>query len=560
MTKASTSGAATTGMTAPLRNPLYRNIWLASLLSNHGLMIQSVGAAWAMTELTTDASMVALVQTATTLPILLLAMPAGAIADMYDRRGVSIFALLLSIVGVSILFGLALTGHISAWALLAFSFVIGSGTAIFWPTWQSSVSDYVPVELLPSAIALNSISFNVARSFGPAIGGVIVAAANAVTAFGTGLLLYFPMLIVQLRSKRMVEPARLPPERLSRAVISGIRYVFHSPLIRTVIVRAFVLGLMGGSVLALLPLISRDLLGGDAKTFGFQLGCFGMGAVLGAFTVARIRSRVGFEGALRTSVGVMALAVAVAAISRNGLLTAFCILLTGAGWMISTTTFNVAVQVSVPRWVAGRSIASFQASLSGGIALGSWGWGVLAQATSVQTALLVSAAGIFAGGLLGLWLRVSDAAKSYAEEAEVPPDPEVKLALTSRSGPIVIEVEYRVPTEEARGFDRLMLEVQLSRQRNGAYGWSLARDVADPELWIERYHCPTWLDFLRQRSRPTQAERLLHQQAMAYHRGEEPVRVRRMLERPFGSVRWNDETRDRGAADVLPLSPQGGTT
>ncbi|WP_332811032.1 MFS transporter [Sphingomonas sp.] len=558
MTEASKSGAGKTGMTAPLHNPLYRNIWLASLLSNHGLMIQGVGAAWAMTELTTNASMVALVQTATTLPILLLAMPAGAIADMYDRRGVSIVALLLSITGVSILFGLALTGQISAWALLAFSFLIGSGTAIFWPTWQSSVSDYVPVELLPSAVALNSISFNVARSFGPAVGGVIVAAANAVAAFGTGLLLYFPMLIVLLRSKRTAEPARLPPERLSRAVISGIRYVFHSPPIRTVIVRAFVLGLMGGSVLALLPLISRDLLGGDAKTFGFQLGSFGMGAVVGAFNVARVRNRFGFEGTLRSSVAVMAFAVAGAAISRNELLTAVCIFLTGVGWMLSTTTFNVAIQISVPRWVAGRSIASFQASVSGGIALGSWGWGVLAEATSVETALLVSAAGIFAGGVLGLWMRVADAAKTYAEESEVPPDPEVKLALTSRSGPIVIELEYRVPAEEARAFYRLMLEVQRSRQRNGAYGWSLARDVADPELWIERYHCPTWLDFLRQRSRPTQAERLLHQQAMAYHRGEEPVRVRRMLERPFGSVRWNEETRDRGAADILPLSPQGG--
>jgi len=202
--------------------------------------------------------------------------------------------------------------------------------------------------------------------------------------------------------------------------------------------------------------------------------------------------------------------------------------------------------------VAGRSLAAYQAAISGGIAIGSWLWGRLTDVAGVETALLVSAALMLASPLLGLWLRMPRIG-ARGEEAESLDDPEVRLALTGRSGPLVVEIEYRVAQDNARAFHNVMQDVQLSRQRNGAYGWSIARDIADPELWTERYHCPTWLDYLRQRNRSTQSERALHQEAIAFHIGPDPVRIRRMLERPFGSVRWKEETPDRAANEVLPV-------
>jgi hypothetical protein len=234
-------------------------------------------------------------------------------------------------------------------------------------------------------------------------------------------------------------------------------------------------------------------------------------------------------------------------------LTAAALVLAGAVWMLGNALFNIGVQLSAPRWVAGRSLAAYQASIAGGIAIGSWGWGHLTDQVGVESALLISGALMFASPVLGLWLHMPRIG-ARNEDAEILADPEVQLSLTARSGPLVVEIEYRVAQQNARAFHNVMQDVQLSRQRSGAYGWSIARDIADPELWTERYHCPTWMDYLRQRNRATQSERALHLQAIAFHLGPDPIRIRRMLERPFGSVRWKEESPDRAANDVLPVA------
>jgi MFS family permease len=540
------------GVAAPLRHVVFRRIWLASLLSNLGLLIQAVGAAWAMTQMTPDADKVALVQTALMLPVMLISMPAGAIADMYDRRIVALVSLSISLSGATALTVLAWFGLITPNTLLAFCFVVGSGMALFGPAWQSSVSEQVPAETLPSAVALNGISYNIARSFGPAIGGIVVATAGAVAAFASNALLYLPLLVVLFLWNRTSEPSRLPRERLNRAIVSGVRYIANSPSIRIVLARTLVTGLIGGSVSALMPLVARDLLHGGAQTYGIMLGAFGMGAVIGALNISEIRQRLSGESAVRACALSMGGAIAAVALSREPVLTAAALVVAGAAWMMAVALFNIGVQLSAPRWVAGRSLAAFQASIAGGIAIGSWGWGHLTNVAGVETALLVSAGLMLASPLLGLWLGMPRVG-ARNEDAEDLADPEVRLSLTGRSGPLVVEIEYRVAQENARAFHNVMQDVQLSRQRNGAYGWSVARDIADPELWTERYHCPTWLDYLRQRNRATQSERALHLQAIAFHIGPDPVRIRRMLERPFGSVRWKEDTPDRASTEVLPV-------
>jgi len=541
------------GITAPLRYAVFRRIWTASLFSNLGLLIQSVGAAWAMTQMASSADKVALVQTALSLPVMFIAMPAGAIADMYDRRIVTMISLSIALAGATALTVLAWLNLINPETLLAFCFIIGCGNALFGPAWQSSISEQVPQEALPSAVALNSISYNIARSFGPAIGGVIVAVAGVLAAFATNAVFYLPLLIVLLLWRRVSEPSRLPRERLYGAIVSGVRYIANSPSIKVVLTRTAVMGFIGGVIMALMPLVARDLLHGGPQTYGIMLGAFGIGAVIGALNISEFRKRMSGEAAIRACTIAMALAIAAIAISKQPVLTGAALVIAGVVWMASVAIFNIGVQLSSPRWVAGRALAAYQTAISGGIAAGSWVWGRLADyAGSVEIALLVAAGMMLASTLLGFWLTMPHA-DTRQEDAELLADPEVKLALTGRSGPLVVEIEYRVARENARDFHHVMQDVQLSRQRNGAYGWSIARDIADPELWVERYHCPTWLDYLRQRNRPTQPERALYQRARDFHIGPEPVRIHRMLERPFGSVRWKDDSPDRATSEVLPV-------
>jgi MFS family permease len=488
------------------------------------------------------------------LPVALLSTAAGAIADMFDRRIVGLVALLIALIGSVFLTLLAWLGAMTPALLLVLCFIVGSGMALFGPAWQASVSEQVPSDALPSAVALNGISYNIARSFGPAIGGIIVAAAGSVAAFGTNAAFYLPLLTVLYLWRRVNEPSRLPPERLARAVISGVRYIINSPPIRIVLARTLATGIAGGSVAALMPLVARDLLHSGAETYGILLGCFGIGAVIGALNLSRLRTRFSGEASIRLSAMVMGMGVAVVAVSRWPVLTGSALLFVGASWTASVTLFNVGVQLSAPRWVAGRALAAFQAAIAGGIAVGSWGWGHLSNQLGVEGALLISGAVLFTSPILGRWMRMPPVGGRNEQSMELIADPEMRLPLSARSGPIVIEIEYRVDPGRARLFYAVMQRVQLSRQRNGAYGWSIARDIADPELWTERYHCPTWHDYLRQRNRSTQSERALQARALEFHLGPEPVRVRRMLERPIGSVRWKDATPDRPTIEGLPLA------
>ncbi|MCK1353840.1 MFS transporter [Bradyrhizobium sp. CW7] len=548
MTKAS-AFQTSNRITAPLHYSSFRRIWLASLLSNLGILIQGVGAAWAMTEMTSSADKVALVQTALLLPIMLVAMPAGAIADMHDRRIVMLVALSIALCGATALTAIDWLGFTTPNLLLVFCFVVGTGMALMGPAWQSSVSEQVPAESLPAAIALNGISYNIARSFGPAVGGLIVATAGAVLAFAVNAFLYLPLTAALFLWKRVPKRSRLPRERLSRAIVSGVRYIANSPSIKVVIARSMITGVVGSGIQALMPLVARDLLQGGAQTYGIMLGAFGAGAVIGALNIGELRARISSEAAVRACTISMSGAIATVALSHEPILTVAALVLAGAVWTIIWTLFNIGMQLSAPRWVAGRSLAAWQASFSGGLAIGSWGWGRLTNGLGVEIALLISAALMLLLPLLGRWLPMPSITER-GEEAEMLADPKVRLPLTCRSGPLVVELEYRVAPQNARAFHSVMQDVQLYRQRNGAYGWSIARDIADPELWTERYHCPTWLDYLRQRNRWTQLERALENKAMAFHIGPEPVRVRRMLERPFGSVRWKEEVPNCAANEL----------
>jgi MFS family permease len=529
------------GLLAPLGTPLFRRIWLASVLSNLGFLFLSVASAWQMTALTTKADMVALVQTAMMVPMTCLSIPAGAIADMYDRRKIGLFSLSLAMASAALLAWLTFLGHATPWVLLGFCSLVGTGMTLFGPAWQASVGEQVPRAMLGQAVALNAISFNIARSFGPALGGLIVAIAGTAATFASTSVSYVPLFIVMLLWRRIPVPSRLPPERIDRAVSAGIRYVRHSPRIRIVLSRTFVFGFGGGALSTLMPLVARDLLHGTAEIYGLLLGAFGVGAIAGAIGLNRLRRTLSPEAVISLSTLVMAGASAATACSRSAILTGLVLLIAGAAWMVALTLCNVLVQTSAPRWVSGRLLAAYQTAIGGGVGAGSWCWGRTAQSSSVDVALLASAAFMAASLVLAVLMRMPS-----IDEVDLEPvkrsDPEVNLDLTGRSGPIVVVLEYRIPADKARDFYRAMMEVRLIRRRIGAFDWSLARDVADAELWMERFQFPTWHDYLRHRDRSTPHELEAYETAGQYMKDGYEVRVRRLLERPFGSVRWTEET------------------
>ncbi|MDB5972206.1 MAG: transporter [Hydrocarboniphaga sp.] len=533
------------GIFSPLRHATFRNMWLSSTVSNTGSLIQSVAAAWTMAGIAT-ADYVALVQTASFLPMALLALPAGAIADIYDRRRVQIAALSLACVGGTLMTLASILGLITPWVLLGFCFLVGSGGALSAPARGASVGEQVPKDLLPQAVGLNNISYNLARSIGPALGGVIVAALGATVAFAANALTYLPMLYSLHRWKRVAEVSRLPPEGLLRSVNSGLRYIVHMQPVRRTVLRAFIICFLGGALHSLMPLIARDLLGGGARTFGLLLGCFGVGAVSGIFVLQPMRTALGNENTVRACSLILGASLAVLAFSNSFLLDIVVLLGAGMVWMVLTTTISVAVQLSVPRWVAGRAIAMSSAATSLGIATGAWVWGLVAKEHGVSLVFQIAAAALLVSPLLGLFLRVADRTSSTESDERALADPDVKLGIGGRSGPISIELQYRIPSAKARDFYNLMRELQRIRSRNGAYDWSLSRNIGDPEQWSERFRCATWDDYLRQRSRRTLDDSALHERAHEMHVGIEPIKVLRWLDRPSGSVRWRDDAPDRG--------------
>jgi len=489
-----------------------------------------------MTAIAGSADLVALVQASTTLPIMLFSLAAGAVADNYDRRAVMLVAQAFML-AVSIgLTACAYLGLLTPWLLLSFTFLIGCGAALNGPAWQASVGDMVPRAELPAAVALNSMGFNLARSVGPALGGLIVAAAGAAAAFAVNAVSYLGLILVLFRWNPTRAPRALPPETLGVAMGAGLRYVSMSPTIRNVLLRGFVFGAAASAVQALMPLVARDLVGGGPVTFGLLLGAFGIGAVSGALLSSRLRQVLSIETLVRSSFAGFGLSAAITAVSSWQPLTMAAMALAGICWVLALATFNVTIQLSAPRWVVGRALALYQTAAFGGMALGSWIWGLLAEHAGAGEALLVSAVAHVAGLGIGLVLRMPEVEQINLDPLRRWTEPKTAVDIQPRSGPIVITIEYLIREEDVVEFLAVMAERRRVRRRDGARHWTLLRDLADPQLWIERYHTPTWLDYVRHNQRITQADARIGERLRELHQGAELPRVHRMIERQTGSL------------------------
>jgi MFS family permease len=524
----------------PLRHGTFRALWLATLASNIGLWIQGAAAGWMMTGLDPRPLMVSLVQVAAMLPVFLLALPAGALADILDRR-----RFLIGAQAWVLAFGLLLTAltaldAVGPWGLLAFTFLIGAGSAVTWPAFSATLPELVPRDDLVGAIALNGIGFNIARAIGPAIGGFVLAAAGPAAAFALNALTFLVLMLALVRWRRARGPkSRLPKEHLVPAMRAGMRFVAATPAMRAAIVRACTFFFFTAAVFSLMPLLVREQLGLGPEAFGLMLGAIGAGAVAAGFALPALRSRLDRSAIVFWASLVSAGAMAVLAVSRHWGPAVLGLLAYGASWIAAGSTVSAAAQLAAPAWVRARAIAIHQLSFFGLMAIGSAGAGWVGDAIGVGPTLAASAAGAaVAAFAVRRWRLDSIALGPAAAVAAAPvPQPEAPAAelrplLGEDSGRVLEVVRYRVLPEDRPAFLEAMREVRLVRLRAGAATWRLYEDVAHPERYAELSAFDSWNEQLREEVRLTEEDRAALARAVALHRGEEPPEAARYLNLP----------------------------
>lgn len=528
-TPAGRTGSAD-GILAPLGVRLYRELWLATLVSNLGWLIQTVGAAWLMTALVGRADMVALVQAATQAPILCFSLLAGVAADILDRRLVLLWAQLAMLAASLLLAALTATGLIGPWSLLVCTFVLGTGAALQSPAYQAVVRELVPMRILGAAVVLNGVSFNFARAVGPALGGAIVATAGAEGAFLANAVSYLPLVLVLVLWRRPVPVDDLPRERVKGAILTGLRYAAETPAIRAVLVRNAIFALAAAAALPLLPLVAKDRLAGGPVTYGILLGAFGAGAMAAAFVVHPLRLRHGPERVMRWASLLFAAGLLVVAGTRSLAPVLIGLAASGAAWLAAFSFFNIAIQTTSAFWVQARVFAVYQTVMFGAMTTGSWLWGELAQLFGIATALALAAALLAASPALGLLWRLPSGSGLDLGPAARLPEPDPALAFDPEEGPVLVQIEYRIGPADAAAFVAAMDEVGHIKKRNGALRWRLFQDTDDPEHWVETYVVPDWLEHLRLARRTTEADRAAEAAALAFQKGAAPT-VRRLVAR-----------------------------
>ncbi|MFN6994551.1 MAG: MFS transporter [Aquincola tertiaricarbonis] len=520
--------AAPGGSFAPLRQPVFAVLWTATVLGNIGSFMRDVASSWMVTELSASPAAVALIQTAATLPIFLLAIPAGVLSDILDRRRFLIgVQVLLALVSGCLLL-LARTDTLTVEYLVALTFVGGIGAALMGPTWQSIVPELVPRSDLKNAVALNSLGINVARALGPAAGGLLLASFGAAAAYGADVLSYLVVIAALLWWKRPAPVDSGLSEQFLGAFRAGLRYARASRELHVVLLRAAVFFLFASSVWALLPLVARKMLGGTAGFYGVMLGAVGAGAIVGALLLPRLRQRLDADGlvlaASLLSAGVMAaLSFAPPQAVAIGLM-----LLLGMGWITALTTLNGVAQSVLPNWVRGRGLAIYLMVFNGAMAGGSLAWGLVAQEAGLAATLLG------AGAALVVIALVFHRVKLPTGEADLQasnhwPEPMLAEPVAHDRGPVVVQVEYRIRKHDLPAFLQAMKQVAQERRRDGAYAWGVAEHTGEPERVIEWFMVESWAEHLRQHQRVSKADADMQAQALRFHIGPEKPAVHHFL-------------------------------
>jgi predicted MFS family arabinose efflux permease len=510
-----TEGGAAPSTWTPLRVKVFRWLWLASLVSNVGTWMQTVGAQWLLVHAAHAAILVSLVQTADMLPDVLFAIVGGVLADTLNRRHLLIAVQASLAVAGAALAALTFAGQISPALLLMFTFVIGSGSVFITPAYQSLVPELVPREDVPAAVQLNSINVNIARAVGPAIAGILIAhlGVGADFALNAGTFLLYAIVVVLWRPTSDMTPQF--PERFLSALRAGGRYVRYSPVVRRILLRAALFLFPASALWGLLPLVASRRLGLGPSGYGLLLGALGVGAIVGALVLSRVRARLSSNGLAGLAGAVFCVALVVVALLHSTIGVLLVLVPTGMTWVWMLATLNTSLQLFLPVWVRARGLSIYQMVLFGAQGLGALVWGVLADVSGLTTAFLV-AAGLLAAGTASMRLWPLFETSSMDRTTVVRPDPVVAVEMEAGSGPVVVRVTYSIPPERESDFMRAMVRVRESRLRTGATDWGLYRNGEQPDDFEEIFFVASWDEHLRQhRERLTPADRDYEDEAKA---------------------------------------------
>jgi MFS family permease len=515
---------------APLKIPLFRDRWTASTVSSIGTWMQDTAGTWLMTSLTASPLLIALMQTAASLPVLLLGLLAGATADIFDRRKLLIFWQAWMLGSVGILAILTFVGYISPWALLAFTFLLNIGSAMNNPAWQAIVPELVPRALIPDTVSLNAASNNLARAVGPALGGLMVAGfqrthTGAGSVFALNALSFAGVIWVLVNWKRIpLFKSALPAERIEGSIRSGLRYVRHAPDLQSSLVRAFIYTFFISAIWSLLAVVARRDLKQGPLGYGILNGSLGLGAVIAATTLHRIRQRFSADQILAASTLYNVAVLLILAFVRSPSIIIAALVLSGAAWTSTMSTINVSVQLAVPAWVQARALGTYMMTFQGGLALGSILWGAIAEHTSTPIALTTAACGLLITFPFARRFRILHGPVPDHTPFQSRPVPQ--LADTEPTdGPVRISIEYHVPAENYAEFTHAIHQLRGVRLRDGAMRWGIYRDAIDPEHLNETFIMESWLDYLRSRERITAADELIRAKVRALHRHDDPPKT-----------------------------------
>jgi MFS family permease/quinol monooxygenase YgiN len=515
---------------APLRGPVYRGLWLAWLAANMTMWMNDVAAAWLMTSLTASPVMVALVQTASTLPVFLLGIPSGALADIVDRR--RYFAATQAWVSVNALVvaTLSLLGLLSAPLLLVLTFVNGVGLAMRWPVFAAIVPSVVSRAELPAALGLGGISMNLSRIVAPVLAGGLISLVSPAAVFVLNAVLAGVGMALILRWKATpTTTSPLPGERFVGAMRVGVAFAMQSPRLQAVLLRIFLFFVQAMGMLALLPLVARQMHGGGPWTFTVMMSCVGAGAIVVSLYLPRLRARFEHDRLVRDGTLVHALAAAVVVLVPEFWVAVPGMLIVGAAWITVAQTLLLAAQTGLPDWVRARGMSIYQTSLMGGSAVGSVLWGKVADLTTVQTSVLLASVFGLATILAGRRLALGGRAEIDFSPAATRSLPEPAFPIGPDTGPVMVTIEYRIDPANAEAFAAVMKQTRRARLRQGALSWGLFRDSTDAGHYIEYFVDENWVEHQRRLERFSAGDLELRTKRLALHVGNEPPVLKRYI-------------------------------
>ncbi|PSJ18931.1 MFS transporter [Nitrosomonas supralitoralis] len=482
-------------------------LWVATLVSNIGTWMHDIGASWLMTTLSPTPIMVAMIQTATTLPIFLLAMPAGALADIVDRRSYLIVVQLWLALVAGLLGFMTLSGITSAWTLIALTFAMGIGTAMMMPAWAAMTPELVPRTELQSAIALNSLGINMARTIGPALAGIIVSFAGTGPVFILNAFSYLLVILALARWQREVPISELPNERFFSALRSGFRFARHAPDLQAAIIRGFGFFLFASASWALLPLLVKSMTIGGPETFGILVASIGAGAVIGALVLPKLRKKISRDMLVALAAVVYASTMFALAIFDQLIFLCLAMSVSGIAWITVLSSLQVTAQMALPNWVRSRGLAVFMAVFMGSMALGSLLWGKVAEMTSISTSLMLAAIGTLVAVLVTWRWHIGDVDDVDLTPSMHWPTPLVHESVSHDRGPVLITIQYTVRNDKTSEFLTKIRELSKRRRRDGAFAWGVFEHTEKPHHFIESFCVDSWIEHLRQHERVTHADR-----------------------------------------------------